>query len=289
MRVWGSVCPQITYNDTDTADPWDFPDASRFAFSTITTVGYGNIAPHTAMGQGLVVIYAVLGIGLVALALATVAEGWYAGVLALYNYGAWLFGARPAVTERHFAAQIEEMLQYLSTRDEMSVAEAYAVGDSMGLSATRWRRLVLRVDNGDGRLDSTELMVLMGRFGHRRLQWLLATRLAVNTALVGALALGFAGVFVATEGWGYGEGLWFAWVTATTIGFGDYIPGYEAGYYRKGRGAGYDAGAYLNTVYMLLNLGFLANCVTAAEPLVASSFFYVRGRVCRGVGALRRA
>ena len=266
---------------------WHWADATRFAFASITTVGYGNIVPRTSMGQSLVVIYALCGVGCVALFLSQIADACYAATLVFCNYVLWLAGCRPLLTEQSFLQQAETMLRDLSTKDQMTVAEAIALGDRLELRTKPWRKLVLEVDDGDGHLDSNELMTLMGRFLRQRLHALQLIQLAINAFMVGVLALSFAGLFVATEGWHYGEALWFTWVTAATIGFGDYIPGYEDN--QRHRDRDYDVGTAMNLLYMVLNLGFLANCITAAHPLVTYLLIHAQAKLQYSCSSLRKA
>ncbi|GFR80431.1 potassium channel subfamily K member 9 [Elysia marginata] len=45
-------------------DPWSYPSALLFTASLVTTVGYGNIAPATPIGQIFTVIYCLIGVPL---------------------------------------------------------------------------------------------------------------------------------------------------------------------------------------------------------------------------------
>lgn len=43
---------------------WDFPASFCFVVTTVTTIGYGNFSPSTAIGKIVVVVYALIGIPL---------------------------------------------------------------------------------------------------------------------------------------------------------------------------------------------------------------------------------
>uniref|UniRef100_A0AC35EVX3 Potassium channel domain-containing protein n=1 Tax=Panagrolaimus sp. PS1159 TaxID=55785 RepID=A0AC35EVX3_9BILA len=63
--------------------PWSFSDSILFAFTVITTIGYGNVAPRTLGGRIFCIIYGLIGIPFTLLAIADlgkfiseVIDGW---------------------------------------------------------------------------------------------------------------------------------------------------------------------------------------------------------------------
>jgi len=53
---------------------WGYFEGVRFAFETLTTIGYGRLAPSTSLGQALCILFAVLGIPITILAFKSVGE-----------------------------------------------------------------------------------------------------------------------------------------------------------------------------------------------------------------------
>lgn len=62
---------------------WDYVDSLRFAFETLTTIGYGAITPSTEAGQGLCIAFALLGIPVTILAFQAVGELIRRGISAI--------------------------------------------------------------------------------------------------------------------------------------------------------------------------------------------------------------
>ncbi|CAI4223830.1 unnamed protein product [Auanema sp. JU1783] len=63
--------PHLKQSDgDDEIQPWSFMDSLLFAFTVITTIGYGNVAPKTFAGRLFVVLYGLVGIPFTLLAIA---------------------------------------------------------------------------------------------------------------------------------------------------------------------------------------------------------------------------
>ena len=53
---------------------WSFVDALYFSVITLTTVGYGDLSPQTAVGKIFTIFYILLGLGLIAAFIAAIAQ-----------------------------------------------------------------------------------------------------------------------------------------------------------------------------------------------------------------------
>ena len=62
--------------------------------------------------------------------------------------------------------------QHLDDLEEVTVEEAESLALKMGQNANSWSKMVAAVDDGNGVLDSQEIMMLMGRFVIVRLRTL---------------------------------------------------------------------------------------------------------------------
>ncbi|XP_019732387.1 potassium channel subfamily K member 5 [Hippocampus comes] len=143
----------VTITGNKTFNNWNWPNAVIFAATVITTIGYGNIAPKTAVGRVFCIFYGLFG---VPLCLTWISE--------LGKF----FGGRA----KHFG--------HFLTKKGFSLRKA--------------------------QFTCTAIFLLWGLLLHLVLPPF---------------------VFMSQEGWTYIEGLYFSFVTLTTIGFGDLVAGVE--------------------------------------------------------------
>ncbi|KAF5922775.1 hypothetical protein HPG69_013120 [Diceros bicornis minor] len=130
---------------------WNFKNSFSFVASTLTTIGYGSIAPRTPMGQIFCVFYAFLGIPLTIIFLEFVSKAISRPLSGLGKY-----------------------LQNVGMKERQ-----------------------------------IKIYVLL---------FFLVTGLLIFILLPPL-------IFMHTEGWTYKEGLYFAFISLSTIGFGDYVIG----------------------------------------------------------------
>jgi hypothetical protein len=56
---------------------WSFLDAVYFCVVSMSTVGYGDFSPHTALGKIFTIFYLLIGIGIFVLTVTAIAEAIY--------------------------------------------------------------------------------------------------------------------------------------------------------------------------------------------------------------------
>ncbi|RUS85878.1 hypothetical protein EGW08_006362 [Elysia chlorotica] len=65
---------KVKKNKTEIDTTWSYSNSLLYTASLITTVGYGNIAPVTMMGQGFTVLYSVFGVPLTLVCVSTIGQ-----------------------------------------------------------------------------------------------------------------------------------------------------------------------------------------------------------------------
>ncbi|KAK7505483.1 hypothetical protein BaRGS_00003228 [Batillaria attramentaria] len=79
----------VVGNSSDVDNGWTYATAIFFCVTVITTVGYGNISPSTDGGKVLCLLYALVGIPLMATLLAGVGSTLHRPIAALHNARPW--------------------------------------------------------------------------------------------------------------------------------------------------------------------------------------------------------
>ncbi|XP_076363165.1 TWiK family of potassium channels protein 7-like [Tachypleus tridentatus] len=192
---------------------WSFSGAFLYSLTVITTIGYGNIAAKTNWGKVVTILYAIIGIPLMFLYLTNIGDLLAKSFKYLYRR---LCGCKPE-----------------DGRQRRRHPEHYRV-----------HHIVLQENapNSHGSLDpslpskfatphSTEEEVKMeaipddlseeGDYGKSRANVPITLCLALITGYI----CGGAFLFSLWEGWNYLDGAYFCFVTLSTIGFGDLVPG----------------------------------------------------------------
>ncbi|CAF2420646.1 unnamed protein product [Rotaria sp. Silwood2] len=149
---------------------WTYSTAILYAATLVTTIGYGNISPKTALGKISTVIYALIGILLVV---------------------SWL----------------------------------KLVGNSLALLVTQYYQRLSRCFR---RHLKGNKILLREKVDDKVPFWVPIT-LLILYLLAGSL------LFATWEGWSYIDSAYFSFITFTTIGFGDLVPGETTISHRNGR------------------------------------------------------
>jgi len=215
------------YDGFDIPKPkWTFTGALLYSITVITTIGYGHIAPTTPVGKLVTIFYAIFGIPLFLLYLSNIGD-------IMATTFKWIYS-------RLCKCQRDQKTPEQIPSGILKKPDAYRVQmlpqHVHGLS---------QAGSGLGPEESTSSMA-SGMIGseysdefqqHSRAHInaegakisirLEDVTVPISLCLLVMVAYIFGGalLFSQWEGWGYLDGSYFCFITLSTIGFGDMVPG----------------------------------------------------------------
>jgi hypothetical protein len=218
---------------------WGFGDSLWFCFTTVLTIGYGDLTPKTHVGRGVVFAYAFVGLSWLSMCCG-----------AIHNYCNKTLFARTRVhnvdTARVDGLLLSSPLALIVVGGVLFASmEGWSIGDSIyfcivSLTTVGYGDFVPRSAGGKG------LLVVYVLFGVPLLAIALAKIATVRLVVVGANraihggctmmavtivvpALLLVTAMSALEGWSFSDACYFVVVTSLTIGLGDIVPLTAAG------------------------------------------------------------
>lgn len=231
------------FKEVNESDPfaWDFDGVlhSRslmFSFTTVASIGYGDMAPLTTSGQIFCIIFTLIATP---------------GLVLTY-----LAAARKSLDFVYLMAMLmdERNIRIFHKYDrddsgQLNLPEFMVALNDLGYPAREEdvRMLMEEVNICDSELISIEefgqAMVLL-EHSDAKFRKLRHTALLIFVVALIWLFVGTA-TFMYVESWSFVESIWFCWETSMTIGLGDLIPQT-------------DTGRWLNVIYSFIGLGHLS-------------------------------
>jgi len=233
---------QIGFNtDIVYKNKWNFYEATIFSFTIITTIGYGTFSPQTQWGQIFLMLYGLIGIPLAGVSLGFIAER----VLYVFTLFSQLGKDKAAAAFAEFDADGSGEL------DEEEFFEALKVLH-IELNDKEFKKLWKEVDkDGGGEIDLEEFRIAVKTLD-ADLTGAIGKKNELIIIIIGILFWLVVGVFVykyTEEDWTYMRTIYFLFVSLTTIGLGDVVPGDP-----------YGEGFLI--VYAMIGLGLVAVLIT---------------------------
>ncbi|XP_053376013.1 uncharacterized protein LOC123535175 [Mercenaria mercenaria] len=175
--------------DSEEGAKWTYAGGLLYAVTVITTIGYGTITPKTDAGRAVTILYALIGIPLTVLCITNIGRGMASVCRAIYG-GTFCVECR------------QQFFNSLKTRRLSSIAT-----DDFELEKV----------NQDG-VSETEVVI----HKHQEVPIFISLILVTLYILFGAIMFKF------WEGnWKIFESAYFCFITLSTIGFGDFVPGFS--------------------------------------------------------------
>lgn len=225
---------------------WSYGSACMFAFTVITTIGYGTFAPVTTGGRIFTILYAALGIPTAGMTFAFLADR------ALFKaLQCWLRNKEK--TSKAFGKFDKD------GSGELDLIEFRAALQFMNVDLTnrQFGELVTKIDeNADETINREEFAAAVEEL-QVDLTEVASRGKHMKMASVAIIIWGCLGTVVLCllENWSLSEGLYFSIVTITTVGFGDFFPSSNGGQ------------AFL-IVFALIGLGMVASLINLIQGFI---------------------
>eukprot|EP00756_Hemistasia_phaeocysticola_P036287 Hpha_TRINITY_DN16633_c0_g5::TRINITY_DN16633_c0_g5_i2::g.179499::m.179499 len=270
---------------------WSFSGSCFYCLTVITTVGYGSFAPRTLAGRCFTGLYAFFGISIIGqllVACAHLLKESIKGIAQrirkrLKRPGAFV---EPSQGVLHFKKdEWERCLDEL--RFESGVLPTFRLPRFFRMLSSRAEtphrvivdNIIDLVDPDDtGVLDASQQLRAVALW--YTLQEAVPHRVTRTEACVsiGSCTLWmcmWASIFAGIEGWTFSEGLWFSFVTMSTIGFGDFTPATNLG-------------RFLGFIFLVPGLGLGAAALSVLwEYFAERRFWFLQRKHTQGKVSLK--
>ncbi|XP_076160410.1 TWiK family of potassium channels protein 18 [Ptiloglossa arizonensis] len=251
------------YDGVDENKRWSFAGAFLYSLTVITTIGYGNICPKTKWGKVVTIVYAIIGMPLFLLYLSNIGD-------ILAKSFKWTYA-------RCFLCRCRRKPRELTTRGVQR--------DGVDIRKNHWQLVNIHGQETDGSSVDEEVSLESSDEKNESDEndeddddssSYDPQRVTVPLTLCVAIMVGYiwggAILFSEWEEWNMLDGSYFCFVSLSTIGFGDIVPGdkiYAA--------QGFDLSFIFCSMYLMLGMALIAMCFNLMqEEVIAKMRAFVR-------------
>ncbi|KAG6448429.1 hypothetical protein O3G_MSEX005475 [Manduca sexta] len=268
---------------------WSFSSAFLYSLTVITTIGYGHLSPRTNWGKVITIFYALLGMPLFLLYLSNVGEllaRWFKCIYALIC----LCRGCPGFTRRRVA----RFRPPLEVSDAESIERPQAwrsrYSDSEGTPEFRdpyLRGIQRRAESPRSawpRADRARRWSRSESDGGSDFSYVTfdAQTITVPISVCVSIMVGYimfgSMIFGMWEKWDQLDGAYFCFISLSSIGFGDFVPG-ERVYTPR-----IETSFIVCSLYLMLGMALVAMCFNLMQEQVIHYFAGLKRalkRVCR--------
>ncbi|KAK9299528.1 hypothetical protein QLX08_007537 [Tetragonisca angustula] len=243
------------YDGAEESKRWSFAGAFLYSLTVITTIGYGNICPKTKSGKMVTIVYAIIGLPLFLLYLSNIGD----------------------ILAKSFKWTYARCCLCKCRRKPLEMASRANTHDGADTRRNHWQMVDLNESEIDtfsvDRSTSVEDDETRERDDDDSYD---PQQVTVPLTLCVAIMVGYiwggAILFSEWEDWNMLDGSYFCFVSLSTIGFGDIVPGdkiYAA--------QGLDLSFIFCSMYLMLGMALIAMCFNLMqEEVIAKVRAFVR-------------
>nr|XP_016930491.1 uncharacterized protein LOC108010163 isoform X1 [Drosophila suzukii] len=202
---------------------WNFVNCFIFCWTVITTIGYGHITPKTDWGRALTIVYAIIGIPMFLIVLADLGKVFTRCVKFLWAYVRRVYYTRSCRRIRK-QQQIRDAMTGFNTvydmairRPSMFFGKSNVENDEESQADAEAARSLNTSHPETPTSPYPETFEVDDEFN---LPVSVATLLLISYILLGAF-----GFKLMEPGWQYLDCFYYVFISMSTIGFGDLVPG----------------------------------------------------------------
>lgn len=238
---------------------WSFAGAFLYSLTVITTIGYGNIYPRTTWGKIATIVYAIIGMPLFLLYLSNIGD-------ILARSFKWTY-ARCCLCKcqrkPHASPRGSETSNDPAATDGNRWQMVNAHGGEVDASSLGPEETSPRDDDdgdvGEGDGNDEEDDGENDSYDPQHVTVPLTLCLAIMVGYI----WGGAVLFAEWEDWNLLDGSYFCFISLSTIGFGDIVPGDKIY-----SGQGFELSSIICSMYLMLGMALIAMCFNLMQEEV---------------------
>ncbi|XP_013380998.1 uncharacterized protein LOC106152065 [Lingula anatina] len=224
---------------------WNWPNAFLFALTIVSTIGYGHISPNTMWGQLATIAYALLGIPLMLICLANIGD-------VMADIFRWIYS-------NVCCCGCCKKKQEKEPEDEKLAKNGAWRTDASGKPIPPGSADNEESDDEDEEDEDEKITV----------------PLTITMIVIAVWIVFGAALFDAWEkDWSFLEASYFCFITLTTIGFGDYVPGVE----NLGTSEG-QIQMIIAWLYIVFGMALVAMCFTLMQDEIVAKFAWIAEKI----------